>query len=288
MAGDELTLDDRIADALARSMDSSEWFTTAVKAYFERPQQEAESTKKEAVWQALVLLPAKSALDIPRSVDAVTTTLLIADYERLEAGQAEHMWYRGEREGLINLVIDAVGRDEVSRVASLLGGLECHTLRIKVYALGQTLVAKGKILAFGRVAGRTMAVPAEWYAGPPISREERAGFRSAVEGVAYVALKGLSDASMASKPGPKTGSKVGREKLAGAALRRLHQSNPAAKLTKGDAVTVLEAAGFSNRQAQKIWTNVGIEAWMKPGKVPNSIPRFSTADLSIHLGSLGG
>lgn len=179
-----------------------------VRDFVEEPEREAEAIKREAELQAMVLLPAKAALNIPGTADSAAVSQLLINYERFMAGQsAAQNWHMGRREGLIDLVIAAAGQGAISAMVAVGAGQNYHHVRAKVWGLGLRLVVGGKILAVGRIAGRTMQVPAEWFKAAQFLSVKETDLVSAVEDIAYIALVNLVDTYAPNEPGPKPTAK---------------------------------------------------------------------------------
>lgn len=68
-----------------------------------------------------------------------------------------------------------------------------------------------------------------------------------------------------SKPGPKTGRDIAKERRAAECLTRLHDEHPKRRARHGDVMAALELLGFAGRAAARVWDGAAIPNWAKSG-----------------------
>lgn len=83
--------------------------------------------------------------------------------------------------------------------------------------------------------------------------------------------------------GPRSVSDIQREKEAQKVVNQLHAVNPDARMVRADASIALEACGFSQKAAGRIWDNSATESWKMSGKPHHGIKRLSSDDLVATL-----
>lgn len=269
-----------VAELFAADEAANERVQQCVGLIFPDPKKEVEAAKKEAALQALVLRPAKAALDIHVAADGAAISHLTADYELFMTGQnAAHKWYQDRRHGLIDLVIAAAGEGAISVMPTVGAGQDYHAARIKVLNLGNRMVAQGKIIAVGKIRGSAMQVPAAWFKGTQAltGLSQTIDPIKGVEAIAYVALcEVVASVSVAKVGGPRSGAEVSQEKQTITALQALQEKHPGHRLTKLVLEAVLAQLEIGPKALGRIWNATRLEDQpRKAGATPKGQPKFN-------------
>lgn len=105
----------------------------------------------------------------------------------------------------------------------------------------------------------------------------------------FVLAHELVELQVSERPasGPRSVSKIQREKAAQKVVNQLHAINPDARMVREDACIALTACDFSMKAAGRIWDNAAPASWKISGKPAYEMKRLSSDDLLEALEQAG-